>query len=162
MNRTAVYPGTFDPVTSGHLDIIKRTSKIFDKAIIAITDNSLKKPVFTLDKRSALVKQSIPESLTNIEIDSFNGLLVDFCNRQNANIIIKGLRAVSDFEYEFMMAQMNTRLNKNIETLFMMASPEYAYLSSSAVKEIARYGGSIKGLVPSAVEKALKSHYSVK
>lgn len=155
----AVCPGTFDPVTSGHLDIIDRAAGIFDKVIIAVTNNPSKKPLFSIDKRVELLNSSI-SGRERIEVDIFDNLLVDFCNKRSASIIVKGLRAISDFESEFMMAQMNTRLNSNIETIFLTANSEFSYLSSSAVKEIAKYGGSVKGLVPEIVEKALKAHYA--
>lgn len=160
IDNIAVCPGTFDPVSLGHLDIINRAAKIFGNVIVAVTDNPAKKPLFSTEQRLDFLKESLnPKEGT--EIDSFTGLLVDFCNKRKASIIIKGLRAISDFEYEFMMAQMNTRLDKNIETVFLVANPEFSYLSSSAIKEIAKYGGSVKGLVPEYVEKELKAHYSI-
>lgn len=159
-SNVAVCPGTFDPVTSGHIDIINRATGIFSKVIVAVASNPAKQPVFSLGKRLELLKDSIGDN-SRVEIDSFDELLVDFCNKRNAGIIIKGLRAISDFEFEFMMAQMNTRLNNDVETMFLMANPEFSYLSSSAVKEIAKYDGSVKGLVPENVEKALKAHYAI-
>lgn len=147
MNKTAVYPGSFDPVTNGHLDIIKRAAKTFDKVYVAILTNSAKTPRFTLDERIDWLRRATKE-IPNVEIVSFSGLLVDFVHRIGANIIIKGLRAVSDFEYEFQMALTNRKLQPDIETMFLMTNGRYSYLSSSIVKEIANYGGSLEGLVP--------------
>jgi len=145
--RTAVYPGSFDPVTKGHLDIIRRASKTFDKVYVAILTNSSKTPMFSLEQRLDWLKRST-EDIENVEIDSFSGLLVNYMKEKNSNIIIKGLRAVSDFEYEFQMALMNRKLNPDVETLFMMTSGKYSYLSSSIVKEVARHKASLDGLVP--------------
>lgn len=147
MNKTAVYPGSFDPVTNGHLDIIKRAAKTFDKVYVAILTNSAKNPKFSLDERIDWLKRATKE-FTNVEIVSFSGLLVDFAKEIGANIIIKGLRAVSDFEYEFQMALTNRKLQPDIETMFLMTNGRYSYLSSSIVKEIANYGGNLEGLVP--------------
>ena len=145
--RIAVYPGSFDPVTKGHLDIIKRASRTFDKVYVAILTNSSKTPMFSLEKRLEWLRRST-EDIENVEIDSFSGLLVNYLSEKNSNIIIKGLRAVSDFEYEFQMALMNRKLNPDVETLFMMTSGKYSYLSSSIVKEVARHRASLDGLVP--------------
>ena len=145
--RVAVYPGSFDPVTKGHLDIIRRASKTFDKVYVAILTNSSKTPMFSLEQRLDWLKRSTAD-IENVEIDSFSGLLVNYLKEKNANIIIKGLRAVSDFEYEFQMALMNRKLNPDVETLFMMTSGKYSYLSSSIVKEVARHKASLDGLVP--------------
>lgn len=145
--RTAVYPGSFDPVTKGHLDIIKRASRTFDKVYVAILTNSSKTPMFSLEQRLDWLKRSTAD-IENVEIDCFSGLLVNYLKEKNSNIIIKGLRAVSDFEYEFQMALMNRKLNPDVETLFMMTSGKYSYLSSSIVKEVARHKASLEGLVP--------------
>ena len=145
--RAAVYPGSFDPVTKGHLDIIRRASKTFDKVYVAILTNSSKTPMFSLEQRLDWLRRSTAD-IENVEIDSFSGLLVNYLKEKNANIIIKGLRAVSDFEYEFQMALMNRKLNPDVETLFMMTSGKYSYLSSSIVKEVARHRASLDGLVP--------------
>jgi len=145
--KAAVYPGSFDPVTKGHLDIIKRASQTFDKVYVAILTNSSKTPMFSLEKRLDWLRRSTAD-IPNVEIDSFSGLLVNYLNEKNSNIIIKGLRAVSDFEYEFQMALMNRKLNPDVETLFMMTSGKYSYLSSSIVKEVARHKASLEGLVP--------------
>lgn len=147
MNKTAVYPGSFDPVTNGHLDIIERAAKTFDKVYVAILTNSAKNPKFSMDERIDWLKRATKE-LDNVEIVSFSGLLVDFAKEIGANIIIKGLRAVSDFEYEFQMALTNRKLQPDIETMFLMTNGRYSYLSSSIVKEIANYGGNLEGLVP--------------
>lgn len=152
----AVCPGSFDPVTSGHLDIINRASSLFDEVIVAVAINPRKTPSFSIDERMDFIRRSSAD-IENVSIDSFDKLLVDFCKQKKARIIVKGIRAVSDFEYEFMMAQMNLTLESNIETVFFMADPKYAYLSSSAVREIAQYGGSIKGLVPENIEKDILS-----
>ncbi len=145
--KIAVYPGSFDPMTNGHLDIIKRAAKTFDKVYVAILTNSAKNPEFSISQRIDWLKRGTCD-LDNVEIESFSGLLVNYANEKGANIIIKGLRAVSDFEYEFQMALTNRALSPNIETMFLMTNGKYSYLSSSIVKEIARLGGSLKGLVP--------------
>ena len=145
--RIAVYPGSFGPCTNGHLDIIDRSSKLFDKVIVAVLTNSSKHPTFTVDERISLLK-SASADYGNVEICSFSGLLVDFLRETGATVVIKGIRAVSDFEYEFQMALTNKALYPAVETLFLHATSEYMFLSSSVVKEVARYGGSLKGLVP--------------
>ncbi len=158
--KVAIYPGTFDPITYGHLDILERASKIFDKIIIAVAYNERKKPLFTLDERIRLIKECIKEKgFTNVEVDSFNTLLIEYAKNKGANVIIRGLRAISDFEYEFQMALMNRKLFSEIETLFMMPSEQYTYVSSRIVKEIASYGGSVKCLVPEIVEIKLKEKF---
>jgi pantetheine-phosphate adenylyltransferase len=156
---TAVVAGSFDPITAGHLDIIKRASKLYDKVIVGVVMNPNKIPLFSLEDRVEMVTEALAATEDidekKIKVDSFNGLLVDFVKINGARVIIRGLRAVSDFEHEFQMAQMNRRLSPDTETIFVMASPEYAYLSSSIVKEIARLGGKVRDLVPSNVEKRL-------
>ena len=151
----AIYPGSFDPPTNGHLDIISRATHLFPKVIVAITNNSAKKTTFSLSERLKMMRIST-RHLENVRVDSFSGLLVDYVRAQNASVIIRGLRALSDFEYEFQMALMNRRLDKKIETVFLMPDEAYTYLSSSVIKEVARLGGSAKGLVPISVEKYLK------
>ncbi len=146
----AIYPGSFDPVTNGHLDIIKRSSKIFDKVIVAVARNPNKTPMFTIQERVNFLERVV-KSIPNVEVDHFEGLLVDYVKEKNAIVIIKGLRAISDFEYEFQMALMNRKLDKSIETLFMMTSYKYSYLSSSMVKEIGKLGGCIGELVPAEI-----------
>jgi pantetheine-phosphate adenylyltransferase len=148
--KIAVYPGSFDPITNGHLDIIRRSSQVFDKLIVAVVKNHSKKPLFTMEERVALIKRVIGD-LPNVELDFFDGLLVDFVEEKGAKVIIKGLRAVSDFEYEFQMALLNRKLHPEVETMFMMTHYEYSFLSSSMVKEIAGLGGCIKDLVPDAI-----------
>lgn len=143
----AVYPGSFDPITNGHLDIITRGSKIYDKLIVAVLINMDKKCLFNIEERVELIKK-VTKDLKNVEILSFDGLLVDFAKIHNSKVLLKGLRTVSDFEYEFQMALMNSKLDSNVETVFMMTSSEYSYVSSSSVKQVARFGGNIKGLVP--------------
>ncbi|WP_416198080.1 MAG: pantetheine-phosphate adenylyltransferase [Sporanaerobacter sp.] len=150
-----IYPGSFDPVTNGHLDIIKRCSKKFDKVIVAILNNSSKKTLFTVEERTELLKKAV-EKYDNVEIDDFSGLLIDYAKERNVTTMVRGLRAVSDFEYEMQMALVNKKLYGDIETLFMVSSGEYAYLSSSIVKEVAMFDGDVSCLVPNVVEKALK------
>lgn len=153
--RIAVCPGSFDPVTYGHLDIIKRGAKIFDRVIVAVLVNSKKTPLFTIEERVQLLREATKD-LPNVEVDTFQGLLMDYMTLKKANVILKGLRAVSDFEYELQMASINRKLNDDVETFFVMTNNQYSYLSSSIVKELAQYGGSIQDLVPPVVEKALK------
>lgn len=148
--KVAIYPGSFDPITNGHLDIIQRGCKTFDKVIVAVLINIDKKGLFHIDERVELIKKATAH-LKNVEVISFNGLLVDLAKQYNANVILKGLRAVSDFEYELQMALMNSKLDPNIETLFMMTSIQYSYLSSSSVKQVGKFGGDISGLVPGEI-----------
>jgi len=148
--RIFVYPGSFDPVTNGHLDIIDRASGICDRLIVAVLKNRSKEPIFSMEERVSFLKE-ILAGRPEIEIATFSGLLVDFMREKKANTIIKGLRAVSDFEYEFQMALLNKNLDANIETLFMMTNINYSYLSSSAVRELASHGGNIKDLVPDII-----------
>ena len=154
MKKIAIYPGSFDPITNGHIDLIKRASKLFDKVIIAITQNANKSSFLSIEQRVSAAENSI-SSLTNTTVLSFNNLLVDFAKEQNAQIIIRGLRAVSDFEYEFQLSGMNKRLNSQIETLFMTPSEEFANISSSLVREILLLGGDISPFVPSEVKTIL-------
>ena len=151
MKKIAIYPGSFDPITNGHLDLIKRASKLFDEVIIAITQNANKSSFLSIDQRVDVVKKSIT-SLNNTRVLSFDSLLVDFAREHNAQIIIRGLRAVSDFEYEFQLSGMNKRLNPGIETLFMTPSEEFANISSSLVREIYTLGGDISAFVPDTVK----------
>lgn len=146
----AIYPGSFDPVTNGHLDIIDRASKIFDCLIVAVLENPRKTPMFSIEERVKMLN-SIVDGYHNVEVDYYCGLLVEYSQKRGAKIIIKGLRAISDFEFEFQMALVNRKLNCDIETLFMMTNNKYSYISSSIVKEVASYGGDIKDLVPPQV-----------
>ncbi len=157
--KTCIYPGSFDPVTNGHIDIINRAAKTFDKVIVGVLNNPNKKPLFTVEERIELLKKTVGH-IENIEIESFSGLLIDFMVEKNSNIIVKGLRAVSDFEYEFQMALMNKKLSPEVETLFMMTNSNYSYISSSIIKEIATFGGCIKGLVPEVVERAILNKFN--
>lgn len=157
--RICVYPGSFDPITNGHLDIIERASYLFDKLIVGVLINTSKSPLFTVEERISLIKESCSH-IKNVEVDSFEGLLIDFMKKKKATTIIKGLRAVSDFEYEFQMALMNRKLSSEIETIFMMTNSKYSYLSSSLVKEVARFGGCVKGLIPGKVENEIKRKYN--
>lgn len=149
-----VYPGSFDPVTNGHLDIITRASGLCDRLIVAVGNNSSKNPAFSVEERIDLIKQ-VTESLPNIEATSFSGLLVDFMKKNGATVAIKGLRFISDFEFEFQMALLNKNMMPEMETLFMMTSAQHSYLSSNAVREIAKNGGSIEGLVPECVREKI-------
>ncbi len=157
--KKGVYPGSFDPVTNGHLDIIKRAAKVMDKVTVAVLINSSKNPLFTVQERIELLKE-VTSDMENVEIDCFSGLLVDYVNTKNIDIIVKGLRAVSDFEYEFQMALMNRKLNPSVETVFMMTSSKYSYLSSSLVKEVFKLNGCISGLVPDLVIDAMKNKHA--
>lgn len=148
--KVAIYPGSFDPITNGHLDIIERGAKVFDELIVGVLVNVDKKGLLDIEERVELIKK-VTDKYPNVRVQSFNGLLVDFMKQEKAQVILKGLRAVSDFEYEFSMALMNNKLDPEIETVFMMTSAQYSYLSSSAVKQVARFGGCIKGLVPDEI-----------
>src|SRR5947209_14696210 len=158
--RIAIYPGSFDPVTAGHLDIIGRGAALFDRLIVAVAPLSTaeKRPLFTLAERVGLLRE-VCVPWPNVEIDSFEGLLVDYARRRGARAIVKGLGAVSDFEYEFAMALMNRRLEPGIDTLYLMTAAEFSFLSSSLVKEVARLGGELSGLVPDPVRKALAERF---
>ena len=151
MTRTAVYPGSFDPVTKGHVDIIKRAAKLFDKVIVAVVSNPNKNPVFSFEERCELIRRSVEGLVDNVESDAFQGLLVDYIKQRNAQVIVKGLRFISDFEYEFQMALTNRRLSDDIETVFLMTSYEYSYLSSSVLKEVGSLGGSIADMIPEPI-----------
>lgn len=156
--RLGIYPGTFDPVTNGHLDLVKRGLMIFDELIIAVSPSPKKNPLFSLEDRLSLIEVSVRE-YRGVRVEAFNGLLVDYVHERGGIAIIRGLRAVSDFEYELQMALMNRRLAGDLETVFMMPSQEFSYLTSTIVKEAASLGGSVTGLVPEVVEKALKDKF---
>jgi len=152
----ALYPGTFDPLTNGHLDLIKRSVRMFDKVVVAIFENPTKGPLFSVDERRRLIEEST-RGLSNIEIDTFsNTLLVFYARQRQAHVIIRGLRAIADFEYEFQMTLMNRRLDEDIETMFLMPREEYTYVASRLIKEVAAYGGNVEELVPPPVALALK------
>jgi pantetheine-phosphate adenylyltransferase len=152
--RTAIYPGSFDPLTNGHLDVIQRATKLFDRVVVAVAKSDAKQPLFTLEERVELVKTAV-RHLPNVEADAFDVLLVDYVEQRGAQAVIRGLRAVSDFEFEFQMALMNRKLNERIETIFMMPKDTYTFLSSRIVKEIARLGGDVSSFVPPHVVDAL-------
>jgi pantetheine-phosphate adenylyltransferase len=156
--RTAIYPGSFDPLTNGHLDVIQRAVKLFDRVIVAVATNESKKPLFTLRERLELVRKSV-RHIPHVEIDSFDTLLMDYASECKAVAVVRGLRAVSDFEFEFQLALMNRKLNGQIETIFMMPKDTYTFLSSRIVKEIARLGGDVSEFVPVPVRKALAKKF---
>lgn len=159
--KIAVVPGSFDPITNGHLDIIKRAADVFDTVYVAVLNNSSKKPLFTVEERIELIDQ-VTKQFTNIRIESSSGLLIDYAQEKNAKAIVRGLRAVSDFEYEMQITSMNRVLDENIETFFIMTKNQYSFLSSSIVKEVAKYGGNVSELVPGVVERALKEKFEGK
>jgi pantetheine-phosphate adenylyltransferase len=159
MIKRAIYPGSFDPVTNGHMDILERAAKLFDEVIVAVATNPSKTPLFSVEERVEMLKVA-SRHLPNVSVESFNGLLVPYASSKGAQVIVKGLRALSDFEFEFEMALMNRRLDEGIETIFLMTNAEYSYLSSSIIKEVAGFGGSVRGLVPDVVEEALKRKFS--
>ncbi len=161
MERIGIYPGTFDPITCGHIDIIERSLRIFDKVIIAVSPNPKKESLFSIKERLEMIRE-VTKGYKKVEIDSFAGLLVDYVKKKGAIAIIRGLRAVSDFEYEFQMALMNRKLDHQIETVFLMPSEEYSYLTSSVVKEIASLGGRVTELVPQAIEERLREKFKNK
>ena len=158
--RLAIYPGSFDPVTNGHLDIIERGLKLFDRIIVAVLINPAKRPLFTVEERLDLLRKSL-DHLPNVEVNTSKGLLVDYAVQNKAGAILRGMRAVSDFEHEFQMALMNRRLNRKIETVFLMTGLRWIFTSSSIIKEAASFGGQIKELVPEAVYEKLKEKYSL-
>jgi pantetheine-phosphate adenylyltransferase len=156
--RTVIYPGSFDPLTNGHLDVIQRAAKLFDRVVVAVAKNEGKSPLFTLNERLALVKQAV-RHVPGAEADSFDGLLIAYVVSRKAQAIVRGLRAISDFEFEFQLALMNRKLNENIETIFMMPKDTYTFLSSRIVKEIARLGGDVSAFVPAHVRVALAKKF---
>jgi pantetheine-phosphate adenylyltransferase len=155
MSTLAVYPGSFDPLTNGHVDIISRGARLFDRIIVAILVNAEKAPLFSMEERVEIAR-AVFHDQRNVEVDTFNGLLVDYVERRNAQVIVRGLRAVSDFEFEFQMALMNQRLKPTIETVFMMPAEQYTYISSRLIKEVFTLGGRVHGLVPELVEQRLR------
>ena len=160
MEKIAIYPGSFDPVTNGHLDIVERGLKIFDKIIVAIMHNPAKKSLFTVEERFDMLKTSMQEFNNHVEYASFYGLTVDFAVKRRAHAILRGLRAVSDFEYEFQMALMNRRLNRDIQTLFLMTGLRWIFTSSSIIKEAAKFGGNIEDMVPPIVNENIKEKFA--
>jgi pantetheine-phosphate adenylyltransferase len=154
MRRLAIYPGSFDPLTFGHMDVIERSAKLFDQVIVAVGANSAKKPLLTTDARVKAIRESVA-GIPNVSVDSFSGLLVDFVLAQGATVVIRGLRATADFEYEFQMATVNRKLTGNLETLFLMTKWEHSYLSSTIVKELARLGGDYSSFVPEPVARVI-------
>lgn len=156
MSTLAVYPGSFDPLTNGHVDIITRGARLFDRIVVAILVNAEKSPLFSMAERVEIIRD-VFKTMPNVEVDTFEGLLVDYVQRREAQVIVRGLRAVSDFEFEFQMALMNRRLNGKIETVFMMPAEQYSYISSRLIKEVFALGGRIHGLVPELVETRLRS-----
>jgi pantetheine-phosphate adenylyltransferase len=160
MKKIAVYPGSFDPITYGHLDIINRGLKVFDEVIVAVACNSQKNALFSFDERVDMIKQVVGGQ-ERVMVDTFTGLLIDYIASRKAHVVIRGLRAISDFEYEFQIAQMNSCISQNVETLFMMTSLQYGYLSSSIVKEVCSLNGNIDGFVPPEVKTALRAKYGL-
>lgn len=153
--KTVVYPGSFDPLTNGHLDVIARAARLFDQVIVAVAINAEKSPLFPIEERISMAREAVRD-FRNVTVDSFDGLLVDYVEKQGSQAVLRGLRAISDFEFEFQLALMNRKLNERVETIFMMPKESYTFLSSRIVKEIARLGGQIGAFVPSHVEAALK------
>ena len=160
MGKVAIYPGSFDPITYGHIDIVERAIEIFDKVILAIANNAEKRSLFTIEERLEMAK-AIFKDTPNVIVDSFKGLLVDYVAKSNAKVILRGLRATSDFEYEFHMASMNRSLNTHLDTLFMMTSKDYFFVSSRTIKEVASLGGAVEGLVPDLVVTRLKEKFKL-
>ena len=158
MEKIGMYPGSFDPITNGHLNIIERSLLIFDKLLIAVAINAAKKPLFTVDERVTMIKQ-VTKNNPNVLVDSFEGLLVDYAVEKKINVLVRGLRAMSDFEYEFQMTFMNRKLDRSVETIFMMTGLRWFYVNSRIIKEVASAGGSVKGLVPDVVSERLKEKF---
>ena len=161
MSITAVYPGTFDPITNGHFDLIERAARFYDRLVIAVADNQNKKSLFTLEQRVELAKK-VTKNLPNVEVIGFSGLLVDFVKQINGHVLLRGLRAVSDFEYEFQLASMNRKLAPEIETMFMTPAEQYSFISSSLVREISRLGGDVSDFVNPVVSKSLQNVHKLK
>ncbi|HZE98170.1 MAG TPA: pantetheine-phosphate adenylyltransferase [Planctomycetota bacterium] len=155
---TAVYPGSFDPITNGHLDVIKRGTKVFEKVIVAVGDNPAKKALFTKDERVEMIRE-VSKAYRNVEVDGFDGLVVDYVHKRKANVILRGIRTISDFEYEYQMALTNRTFAQDIETVFVMAHEEYSFVSSRFIKEAASMGGDVSSFLPKEVEKRLKAKF---
>ncbi|MBW1858525.1 MAG: pantetheine-phosphate adenylyltransferase [Deltaproteobacteria bacterium] len=158
MGKIAVYPGSFDPVTNGHCDVVQRSLNLFDKIIIAVATNGTKDPLFTIEERLEMLKETFKE-IPGVEVDSFDGLLVEYAAERRADAILRGLRAVSDFEHEFQMALMNRKLNRTVETVFLMTGLRWIFISSSIIKEAARFGGDTRGMVPDNVSQKLREKF---
>lgn len=156
--KIAIYPGTFDPITHGHIDVVERAVTLFDRVVITIAINAVKKPLFSVEERKEMIAESTGH-LQNIEVDAFEGLLMEYAKRKNAVAVIRGLRAISDFEYELQMALMNRKLAEEVVTVFLMPNVKYTYLNSTIVKEVAGFGGNVSGLVPESVEKRLQEKF---
>ena len=156
--KTAIYPGFFDPITNGHLSIVQRALKVFDKLIVGILSNPQKSPLFSVEERIYMIKQAL-KGEPNIEVDTFDGLLVDYAVKRKSGVIVRGLRALSDFEYEFQMALMNRKLNRDIQSIFLMTDYKWFYISSTIIKEAASFGGDVSGLVPGVVNRKLKEKF---
>ncbi len=159
MKKTAIYPGTFDPITNGHLDLVARAEQIFDEVIIAVSNNPRKNPLFSIEERLALVNEAVKD-IPHVHVESFDDLLVNFVSQKNAKFVIRGLRAVSDFEYEFQMASANRRIDSNVETIFLTPQESNYFISSSLVREISYYGGNIESFVPKHIESAMVEKYA--
>jgi pantetheine-phosphate adenylyltransferase len=160
ISKIAIYPGSFDPITYGHIDVVERALEMFDKVVVAIAHDTAKNALFTVDERMEMVKTLFEDS-PNVIVDTFKGLLVDYVDKTNAKVILRGLRATSDFEYEFHMASMNRTLNAHLDTLFMMTSKDYFFVSSRTIKEVASLGGAVEGLVPDLVARRLKEKFKI-
>ena len=160
MENIAVYPGTFDPVTNGHIDLIQRSAALFDKVVVAILRNSSKTPLFSVDERKEMLELAVRE-IGNVTVADFSGLLVDYAEQLGASVIIRGIRAISDYEYELQMALINRRLSSRVETVFMLPAETYSFVSSRLIKEIASHGGAISGLVPEEVERRLRKRFTL-
>jgi pantetheine-phosphate adenylyltransferase len=161
-NKIAIYPGTFDPITMGHLDIVERAAELFDKVIIAIARNPAKTTLFSIEERLEMIKNCFPADNKKIQVVAVQGLIVDYANRVGAKVLVKGLRALSDFDYEFQLALMNRRMERDVETLFLMTGLRWIYISSSIVKDVASHGGDVNGLVPDHVGDKLRAHFVTK
>ena len=161
MMKKAIYPGSFDPVTNGHVDMIERASKIVDELVVGVLNNSAKNSLFSLDERVSMLKE-ITKDMPNVSVTSFEGLTIDFADAMDARIIVRGLRAITDFEYELQMAQTNRIVNPKVDTMFLVTSEEYSYLSSTILKEIARYGGALDRFAPPCIIEKVKSKYNIK
>lgn len=157
--KIAIYPGTFDPITNGHLDLIRRGTRMFDRIVVGVTENPAKEAIFSIDERVSMIREAI-EGLPSVSVEAFDGLTVDFARRVKARYIVRGLRAVSDFEYELQMGMMNRQLAADVETVFLVPAAEFSFVSSTLVKDVIRLGGSVSGFVPAAVEKRMRERYA--